>query len=108
VRRAVVCELQAFGLGGAGDADWLVQGDVHMPALALDSRAWTQDIAVDPHLVAFADLRTDPRTHAVDHHPALADQAIRLAARAIPGVADVFVEAHEGMVTEDTREAVPP
>src|SRR5690606_20148654 len=83
-------------LGGAGDADRLVQGDVDVPALPPGGAAHPQGLAVDLDLVALADLRTDARAHAVDRDPAFADQAVGLAPRAEAGVADVLVESHPG------------
>src|SRR5690606_123231 len=81
-------------LGGAGDADRLVQGDVDMPALALGGAAHPQRLAVDPDLIVLADLGADARAHAVDRDPALADQPVGLAPRAETGVADVLVQSH--------------
>ena len=82
------------GLGGAGHADRLVQGDIDVPALALGRRPRLQRLAVDAHLVAFAHFGADPAALSVDRDPAFADQPVGLAPRAVAGVADVFVEAH--------------
>src|SRR3546814_813819 len=81
-------------LGGAGDADRLVQRDVDVPALAFGGAPGAQGLAVDLDLVAHADLGADPRALPVDRGPPLPDQPIGLAPRAEAGVADVLVESH--------------
>src|SRR5690606_10550869 len=81
-------------LGGAGDADRLVQRDIDVFALAPGGAAGTQGLAVDLDLVALADLGPDARPLAVHRDAALADQTVGLAPRAEAGVADVLVESH--------------
>src|SRR3546814_4827175 len=79
-------------LGGAGDADLLVQRDVDVPALAFGGASGAQGLAVDLDLVALADLGADPRALPVDGDPPLPDQPVGLAPRAEAGVADVLVD----------------
>src|SRR3546814_17182129 len=81
-------------LGGAGDADRLVQRDVDVPALAFGGAPGAQGLAVDLDLVAHADLGADPRALPVDRDPTLPDQPIGLAPRAEDGVADALVALH--------------
>src|SRR3546814_19428534 len=58
-------------LGGAGDADRLVQRDVDVPALAFGGAPGAQGLAVDLHLVAHAAPGADPRALPVDRDPPL-------------------------------------
>src|SRR5690606_11603741 len=90
-------------LGGAGDADRLVERDVDVPALAPGGAAEPHGLAVELDLVAPADLGADARAHAVDGDPALADEAVGLAPRAEAGVADVLVESHPGRAWRGAR-----
>ena len=74
-------------LGGAGDADRLVERDVDVLLRAADR------LAVDADDVACRDLRAERRDDAVDGDAPGFDARVRLAPRAQAGLADVLVQS---------------